>query len=186
MSAPALELRQVHKSFGQTPIINGVDLTIAKGERHAIIGNGAGRSRCSIVSGRFAPSSGQILLGSEGITGLDAQASIVRARAQFQITNIFPRLSVYENVRVPCSGRAGTVTRSGNGLARSRTFARAPRDREQDRFDARRDRPAGSCHTPSSGRWRSVLPSLARPRDPVGRATGHEPERDEAVGSFAM
>jgi branched-chain amino acid transport system ATP-binding protein len=102
MSAPALELRQVHKSFGQTPIINGVDLTIAKGERHAIIGpNGAGKSTLfNLISGRFAPSSGQILLGSEEITGLDAQDINRRGLARsFQITNIFPRLSVYENVR---------------------------------------------------------------------------------------
>jgi branched-chain amino acid transport system ATP-binding protein len=45
MSTPALELRRVYKSFGRTPIINGVDLAITKGERHAIIGpNGAGKS----------------------------------------------------------------------------------------------------------------------------------------------
>ncbi len=102
MSAIALELRQVHKSFGRTPIINGVDLTIAKGERHAIIGpNGAGKSTLfNLISGRFAPSSGQILLGGEEITGLDAQDINRRGLSRsFQITNIFPRLSVYENVR---------------------------------------------------------------------------------------
>jgi len=102
MNAPALELRQVHKSFGRTPIINGVDLAIAKGERHAIIGpNGAGKSTLfNLISGRFPPSSGQILLGGEEITGLDAQDINRRGLARsFQITNIFPRLSVYENVR---------------------------------------------------------------------------------------
>jgi branched-chain amino acid transport system ATP-binding protein len=102
MNALALELRQVHKSFGRTPIINGVDLTIGKGERHAIIGpNGAGKSTLfNLISGRFAPSSGQILLGGEEITGLDAQDINRRGLARsFQITNIFPRLSVYENVR---------------------------------------------------------------------------------------
>jgi branched-chain amino acid transport system ATP-binding protein len=102
MNAPALELRQVHKSFGRTPIINGVDLAIAKGERHAIIGpNGAGKSTLfNLISGRFPPSSGQILLDGEAITGLDAQDINRRGLARsFQITNIFPRLSVYENVR---------------------------------------------------------------------------------------
>ena len=75
MNAAALELRQVHKSFGRTPIINGVDLAIAKGERHAIIGpNGAGKSTLfNLISGRFPPSSGHILLDGEEITGLDAQ-----------------------------------------------------------------------------------------------------------------
>jgi branched-chain amino acid transport system ATP-binding protein len=102
MNAPALELRQVHKSFGRTPIINGVDLAIAKGERHAIIGpNGAGKSTLfNLISGRFPPSSGHILLDGEEITGLDAQDINRRGLARsFQITNIFPRLSVYENVR---------------------------------------------------------------------------------------
>ena len=102
MSAPALELRQVHKRFGRTPIINGVDLAIAKGERHAIIGpNGAGKSTLfNLISGRFAPTSGQILLDGEDITGLDAHDINRRGLARsFQITNIFPRLSVYENVR---------------------------------------------------------------------------------------
>jgi branched-chain amino acid transport system ATP-binding protein len=102
MNAPALELRQVHKSFGRTPIINGVDLAIARGERHAIIGpNGAGKSTLfNLISGRFSPSSGQILLDGEEITGLDAQDINRRGLARsFQITNIFPRLSVYENVR---------------------------------------------------------------------------------------
>ena len=102
MNAPALELRQVHKSFGRTPIINGVDLAIAKGERHAIIGpNGAGKSTLfNLISGRFPPSLGHILLDGEEITGLDAQDINRRGLARsFQITNIFPRLSVYENVR---------------------------------------------------------------------------------------
>ena len=98
----ALRLADVHKSFGLTPIIRGVSLDIAKNERHAIIGpNGAGKSTLfNLVSGRFPPSSGQILLDGEEITGLDAQDINRRGLARsFQITNIFPRLSVYENVR---------------------------------------------------------------------------------------
>ena len=98
----ALELKGVHKSFGRTPIINGVDLAVAKGERHAIIGpNGAGKSTLfNLVSGRFRVSSGQILLDGEDVTALDPQDINRRGLARsFQITNIFPRLSVYENVR---------------------------------------------------------------------------------------
>jgi branched-chain amino acid transport system ATP-binding protein len=98
----ALELRGVHKSFGRTAIINGVDLAIAKGERHAIIGpNGAGKSTLyNLVSGRFPLTSGQILLDGQDITGLEPQEINRRGLARsFQITNIFPRLSVYENVR---------------------------------------------------------------------------------------
>ena len=98
----ALKLVDVHKSFGATPIIRGVSLDIYAGERHAIIGpNGAGKSTLfNLISGRFAPSSGAILLNGEPITG-SAPFRIYRkglARS-FQVTNIFPRLSVYENIR---------------------------------------------------------------------------------------
>jgi len=102
MTDAALELRAVHKSFGRTPIINGVDLAVAKGERHAIIGpNGAGKSTLfNLVSGRFPLTSGHILLNGEDVTGWPPQEINRRGLSRsFQITNIFPRLSVYENVR---------------------------------------------------------------------------------------
>ena len=101
MSA-ALELRQVRKSFGKTAIINGVDLTINKGERHAVIGpNGAGKSTLfNLISGRFPLTSGNILLNGEDVTGFPPEEINRRGLARsFQITNIFPKMSVYENVR---------------------------------------------------------------------------------------
>jgi branched-chain amino acid transport system ATP-binding protein len=98
----AIELQAVHKSFGRTPIINGVDLAVAQGERHAIIGpNGAGKSTLfNLISGRFALSAGRIRLNGEDISGREPQEINRRGLSRsFQITNIFPRLSVYENVR---------------------------------------------------------------------------------------
>jgi branched-chain amino acid transport system ATP-binding protein len=98
----ALQLIDVHKSFGPTPIIRGVSLDIAEGERHAIIGpNGAGKSTLyNIISGRFPPTSGAVRLKGEDITGR-APFEINRRglSRSFQVTNIFPRLTVYENVR---------------------------------------------------------------------------------------
>ena len=102
MSATALELKGVQKNFGRTPIINGVDLAIAQGERHAIIGpNGAGKSTLfNLISARFPVTSGQILLNGQEITGLETQEINRKGLSRsFQITNIFPRLSVYENLR---------------------------------------------------------------------------------------
>ena len=98
----ALELRAVRKSFGKTAIINGVDLAIEQGERHAVIGpNGAGKSTLfNLVSGRFPLTSGHILLDGQDITGLPPNEINRRGLARsFQITNIFPKLSVYENIR---------------------------------------------------------------------------------------
>jgi branched-chain amino acid transport system ATP-binding protein len=147
MSALALELRQVHKSFGRTPIINGVDLAIAKGERHAIIGpNGAGKSTLfNLISGRFPPSSGQILLDGEEITGLDAQDINRRGLARsFQITNIFPRLSVYENVRCAVLWSRGYRYSFWQRVgALEDVRARAEEIVGKIGLTARRDRPAG-------------------------------------------
>ena len=147
MSALALELRQVHKSFGRTPIINGVDLAIARGERHAIIGpNGAGKSTLfNLISGRFPPSSGQILLDGEEITGLDAQDINRRGLARsFQITNIFPRLSVYENVRCALLWSRGYRYSFWQRVgALEDVRARAEEIVGKIGLTARRDRPAG-------------------------------------------
>jgi branched-chain amino acid transport system ATP-binding protein len=101
-STAALHLHDVRKSFGRTSIINGVNLTIGAGERHAIIGpNGAGKSTLfNLISGRFPLTSGRIELHGEDITGLEAEKINRKGLSRsFQITNIFPRLSVYENIR---------------------------------------------------------------------------------------
>ncbi|MFN4309969.1 MAG: ABC transporter ATP-binding protein [Ferrovibrio sp.] len=98
----ALVLQDLHKSFGNTPIIRGVSLDVAKGERHAIIGpNGAGKSTLfHLISGRFPLSSGRISLNGEDITGLKPYQINRRGLSRsFQVTNIFPRLTVFENLR---------------------------------------------------------------------------------------
>ena len=98
----ALELSEVRKRFGRTEIIRGVNLSIAKGERHALIGpNGAGKSTTfNLISGRSAPSSGSVRLNGTEIGGLEPYAiNRMGLSRSFQITNIFHRLSVFENLR---------------------------------------------------------------------------------------
>ena len=102
MSAPAIELKDVKKSFGKTAIINGVGLAIPAGERHAIIGpNGAGKSTLfNLISGRFPVSGGSILLNGEDITGLKPYEINRKGLSRsFQVTNIFHNMSVFENIR---------------------------------------------------------------------------------------
>jgi len=102
VSAPAIALAAVEKRFGRTEIIRGVSLEIPAGERHAVIGpNGAGKSTLfNLISGRFAPSAGEIRLKGENVTGLKPFEINRRGLSRsFQVTNIFPRLSVWENVR---------------------------------------------------------------------------------------
>ncbi len=99
---PALELRDLRKSFGKTEIIRGVNLAVNAGERVAIIGpNGAGKSTLfNLISGRFEPSSGDVLLNGQRINGLRPFEINRRGLSRsFQITNIFPKLSVFENLR---------------------------------------------------------------------------------------
>ena len=99
---PSLVLRNLHKQFGKTQIIRGVDLTVQAGERVAIIGpNGAGKSTLfNLVSGRFAPTSGEIHLHGQRIDGLKPfEINRQGLSRSFQITNIFPKLSVFENLR---------------------------------------------------------------------------------------
>ena len=98
----ALELRDVRKSFGKTEIIRGASLKVNAGERVAIIGpNGAGKSTLfNLVSGRFAPTSGEILLDGAQIAGLPPHRINRRGLARsFQVSNLFTRLSVFENLR---------------------------------------------------------------------------------------
>jgi branched-chain amino acid transport system ATP-binding protein len=98
----AVELRDVRKSFGKTEIIRGASLAVRPGERVAIIGpNGAGKSTLfNLVSGRLAPSSGDILVHGQRVNGLKPyQVNRMGLARSFQVSNLFTRLSVFENVR---------------------------------------------------------------------------------------
>ncbi|CAH1654274.1 MULTISPECIES: ABC transporter ATP-binding protein [unclassified Chelatococcus] len=103
-----LEVRNVVKTFGESKIIRGLNLSVKEGERHAIIGpNGAGKSTMfNLISGYLSPTSGEILLRGRRIDGLPRhmvnRAGISRS---FQITTIFPALSVFENLRIAVMAR---------------------------------------------------------------------------------
>ena len=140
---PALELRDLRKTFGKTEIIRGVSLSVGQGERVGIIGpNGAGKSTLfNLVSGRFAPSSGQVLLNGQRIDGKKPfEIHRMGLSRSFQITNIFPNLSVFENLR--CSvlwslGYKYSFLRLLSGLHDANALARQWMERVQ--LDTRRD-----------------------------------------------
>jgi branched-chain amino acid transport system ATP-binding protein len=102
VSDVAISLRGVQKSFGRTQIIRGVDLDIPRGQRHAMIGpNGAGKTTLfNLISGRFSLTSGTIALNGRSIAGLAPhEINRLGLSRSFQITSIFHRLSVFENIR---------------------------------------------------------------------------------------
>ncbi|MBT9501809.1 MAG: ABC transporter ATP-binding protein [Burkholderiaceae bacterium] len=101
-TAFALELKDLRKQFGKTEIIRGASLAVNAGERVAIIGpNGAGKSTLfNLISGRFAPTSGEVLLHGQRIDGHKPYEINRRGLSRsFQVSNLFTRLSVFENIR---------------------------------------------------------------------------------------
>jgi branched-chain amino acid transport system ATP-binding protein len=102
MSEFAVELKDVYKSFGKTEIIRGATLSVRSGERVAIIGpNGAGKSTLfNLISGRLAPTRGDILVSGKRVNGLAPyEINRMGLARSFQVSNLFTRLSVFENVR---------------------------------------------------------------------------------------
>ncbi len=98
----ALELKDLRKSFGKTEIIRGVNLAVPAGERVGIIGpNGAGKSTLfNLISGRFEPSSGDVILNGQRINGKKPfEINRMGLSRSFQVTNVFSKLSVFENLR---------------------------------------------------------------------------------------
>ena len=103
MSESILSLRGVRKAFGPTEIIRGVDLTLRPAECHALIGpNGAGKSTVfHLISGQLRPSAGEIVFDGRRIDGRSPQeVNRLGLSRSFQITNIFPKLTVFENLRL--------------------------------------------------------------------------------------
>jgi branched-chain amino acid transport system ATP-binding protein len=110
MSEPALDVRDLRKGFGATEIIRGVNLSVPACERHAVIGpNGAGKSTLfNLVSGRLRPDAGSISLKGHDITAMPPWLINRRGLSRsFQVTNIFHRMSVWENVRAGVLWSAG-------------------------------------------------------------------------------
>ena len=105
-----LRVENASRHFGSLIAVNGVSLNVEPGELRAVIGpNGAGKTTFfNLISGFFPPTSGRIEFDGTDITALPAQKRVLMGMARtFQITEIFPELSVRENVRVAVEVAAG-------------------------------------------------------------------------------
>ena len=164
---PILTLSDVHKAFGETQIIRGVDLELRDGERHALIGpNGAGKSTVfHLISGHYVPNSGRIHFDGHDIQGASPQhINRLGLARSFQITNIFPKLSVYENLRLAVMRRHGvqhTLWRFIDSYPKVRE--ETEHLLEQVRLAARRDAIAGEL---SYSEQRSMEIAMALASDP--------------------
>ena len=144
---PVLKVENVSKHFGALKVMEGVNLTIASGERHALIGpNGAGKSTLfNMISGMFPPTAGEIRLRGRRISGLPPhEINRLGFSRSFQITNIFHRLSVFENLRIGVMARHGVRYGLFTPVSRMRAVnEEAEAILERVRLTERRDHPAG-------------------------------------------
>lgn len=144
---PALHLNDVRKSFGKTEIIRGLELAVHKGERHAIIGpNGAGKSTMfNLITGRFPVTSGQITLHGKDLAGLAPyEINRLGLSRSFQITNIFPAMTVFENVRCSLLWSLGYKYSFWNMVSKSRELNDGALEiLEQINLADKRELPAG-------------------------------------------
>jgi branched-chain amino acid transport system ATP-binding protein len=123
MTSPVLETRRLCKSFGALTVANNIDFRLERGARQALIGpNGAGKtSFVNLVTGALPPSAGQILLDGADVTALPQAARVKRGLVRtFQITALFRRLTVLENVTLSVCERQGV----GGGLFRPAGYYR--------------------------------------------------------------
>src|SRR5882757_2674923 len=111
-SNAAIETQGLCKSFGALPVASDINFRLESGARHALIGpNGAGKtSFVNLVTGVLAPSAGRILLDGEDITRLPRAARVKRGLVRtFQISALFRRLTLIENVTLAISEREGAA-----------------------------------------------------------------------------
>ena len=113
MSDPVLEVIGLSKNFGALEVAHNIDFTLQRGARHALIGpNGAGKTTfINLITGVLAPSSGQIILNGQDITGLgQAERSRCGIARTFQINQLFRGLTVLENVALAIAERQGIAS----------------------------------------------------------------------------
>ncbi len=107
---PAIETRDLTIRFGGTVAVDGVNLKVETHRLKSIIGpNGAGKTTLfNLISGQYKPTSGQVFLNGSDVTRLDAASrTTLGIGRSFQLTNIFPSLSVLENVRLALQSKSG-------------------------------------------------------------------------------
>ena len=126
--SPLLETRGLSKRFGGLEAVGGVDFRLERGEVRALIGpNGAGKTTLvGLVSGRLQPTSGEVRLAGRDITRLPPwERAVLGIVYTFQVTSIYPRLSVHDNVALAAQRRRLRTPRDWIRLDRSAVDAAA-------------------------------------------------------------
>ena len=142
-----LQINSVSKEFSGLRVLVGIDLSVEQGERHAIIGpNGAGKSTLfNVITGKHRVSNGQVLFNGRDITNWPPhRVSRVGLARSFQVTNIFPNMTVYENIRNVIVSKNGMRFNMVSGLGKiHRVEAETRQVLKTIRLESSADTPAG-------------------------------------------
>lgn len=189
MNSPILKISNLTKDFVGLRAVNNVSQEIQQGELRSIIGpNGAGKTTYfNLISGHISPTEGHILYKGEDITSLPAHARSRRGMSRsFQKTNIFPRLSTMENVRIAAQSRKVTYDIWGNWKRHADLAEKAEELLSLVRLIDERDRIAGTL---SYGQQRYLEIAISLATDPElllldEPTAGMTPEESMQVASF--
>jgi branched-chain amino acid transport system ATP-binding protein len=165
---PLLRLDEIYKDFSGLQVLSGISLEVIEGERHAIIGpNGAGKSTLfNLITGLYKPSRGKIFFSDKDITGWSVyKIARIGISRSFQVINIFPEMTLFENVRNAILSKVNRRFNWGSLLNRSEEI-----QEESDRIirllgmtDVRDLLVSGLSY----GRQRQLELALTLARDPV-------------------
>jgi branched-chain amino acid transport system ATP-binding protein len=163
-----LEIRGLVKNFGKLAAVDRVDLDFQEGEFTSIIGpNGAGKTTLfNLVTGKLSPSSGTIMFNGKDITGLTPyQISRIGISRIFQITNLFPELSVYENIKVSVLAKRKETSKMFT-LSKKRSEADVEAERILETIGLT-EKKESLCDSLSHGDQRLVEVGVALAIDPI-------------------
>jgi branched-chain amino acid transport system ATP-binding protein len=161
-NVPKLEVRDVRKNFGSLTAVSDVSMRVESGELRAVIGpNGAGKTTFfNLITGFFAPTSGDILLDGNNINKVPAAGRVKLGMGRtFQITEIFPELTVRENARIAVESGLGFSMRAWlTGVDQKRVADASDEVMTMANLTAKADRLVGELShgdQRSAWRWRS-------------------------------
>ena len=186
---PILETKNLSKHFGALVAVDGVDYEVDSGELRSIIGpNGAGKTTFfNMIAGDLIPTSGQVIFDGADVSEVPAhERSHMGIGRTYQITNIFPKLSVLENIRIAAQSRKMTFNLWSTVPSHKELIARADEIIERINLTEKRDELAGTL---AHGEQRYLEIGIALATDPKlllldEPTAGMSPEETIQTGEF--
>ena len=186
---PILETRSLSKHFDALIAVDGVDYSVEAGELRSIIGpNGAGKTTFfNMIAGDLIPTSGQVIFDGRDVSEVPAHArSHLGIGRTYQITNIFPRLSVMENIRIAAQSRKTTFNMWSTVRRHRELIEKADKILERINMTEKRGEPAGAL---AHGEQRYLEIGIALATDPKlllldEPTAGMSPEETIQTGEF--